>query len=37
MGAKWPLDFVSIFFLVVAYLIASQLAVQLVRRRPVLA
>ena len=37
MGARWPLDFVSIFFLVVAYLVASQLAVMLVRRRPVLA
>lgn len=32
MGAHWPLDFVSIFFLVAAYLGASQLAVQLVRR-----
>ena len=32
MGAKWPLDFVSILFLVAAYLGASQLAVQLVRR-----
>ncbi|HXM73264.1 MAG TPA: hypothetical protein VN940_08570 [Candidatus Dormibacteraeota bacterium] len=32
MGATWPLDFVSIFFLVVAYFAASRLAVQLVRR-----
>ena len=32
MGAHWPLDFVSIFFLAAAYLVASQLAVQLVRR-----
>jgi uncharacterized membrane protein len=32
MGAPWPFDFVSIFFLVAAYLAASQLAVQLVRR-----
>jgi uncharacterized membrane protein len=32
MGASWPFDFVSIFFLVAAYLAASQLAVQLVRR-----
>jgi Predicted membrane protein len=37
MGAKWPLDIVSILFLVAVYLGASQLAVQLVRRRPVLA
>jgi Ca2+/H+ antiporter, TMEM165/GDT1 family len=37
MGARWPLDFVSIFFLAAAYLGASQLAVQLVRRRPALA
>jgi uncharacterized membrane protein len=37
MGARWPLDFVSIFFLAAAYLAASQLAVMLVRRRPVLA
>ena len=32
MGASWPFDFVSIFVLVAAYLAASQLAVQLVRR-----
>jgi Ca2+/H+ antiporter, TMEM165/GDT1 family len=32
MGASWPLDFVSILFLVVAYFAASRLAVQLVRR-----
>jgi uncharacterized membrane protein len=32
MGATWPLDFVSILFLVVAYFAASRLAVQLVRR-----
>ncbi|HVS47930.1 MAG TPA: hypothetical protein VHJ99_03400 [Candidatus Dormibacteraeota bacterium] len=37
MGAKWPLDFVSIFILAAAYLGASQLAVLLVRRRPALA
>jgi uncharacterized membrane protein len=37
MGAKWPLDIVSILVLVAVYLGASQLAVQLVRRRPVLA
>jgi uncharacterized membrane protein len=37
MGAKWPLDFVSIFFLVIAFLVASRLAVMLVRRRPVFA
>jgi uncharacterized membrane protein len=36
MGAAWPLDFVSILFLVVAYYAASRVAVQLVRR-PVLA
>jgi Ca2+/H+ antiporter, TMEM165/GDT1 family len=32
MGASWPLDFVSILFLVAAYFAASRLAVQLVRR-----
>jgi uncharacterized membrane protein len=32
MGATWPLDFVSILFLVVAYFAASRLAVQLIRR-----
>src|SRR6266850_4789774 len=37
MGATWPFDFVSIFFLVVVYVGASQLAVMLVRNRPVLA
>ena len=36
MGASWPLDFVSIFGLVVIYFWASQLAVMLIRR-PVLA
>jgi uncharacterized membrane protein len=36
MGASWPLDFVSILFLVVAYFAASRLAVELIRR-PVLA
>jgi uncharacterized membrane protein len=36
MGASWPLDFVSILFLVVAYLAASRLAVELIRR-PMLA
>lgn len=33
MGASWPFDFVSIFVLAAVYLSASQLAVQLVRRR----
>jgi uncharacterized membrane protein len=33
MGATWPLDFVSIFFLAAAYFGASQLAVMLSRRR----
>jgi uncharacterized membrane protein len=33
MGASWPLDFVSIFFLAAAYFGASQLAVMLSRRR----
>jgi uncharacterized membrane protein len=33
MGAAWPLDFVSIFFLAAAYFGASQLAVMLSRRR----
>ena len=37
MGARWPLDFVSIFFLAAIYLGASRLAVMLVRRRPALA
>jgi len=37
MGARWPLDFVSIFFLVIAFFVASRLAVMLVRRRPALA
>ncbi|MDQ2923397.1 MAG: TMEM165/GDT1 family protein [Candidatus Dormibacteraeota bacterium] len=37
MGAKWPLDFVAIFFLAAIYLGASRLAVMLVRRRPALA
>jgi uncharacterized membrane protein len=37
MGAKWPLDFVSIFFLVIAFLVASRLSVMLVRRRAVFA
>jgi uncharacterized membrane protein len=37
MGAKWPLDFVSIFALAAIYLAASQIAVTLVRRRAVLA
>ena len=32
MGAAWPLDFVSILGLVVVYLVASQLAVALIRR-----
>ena len=32
MGATWPLDFVSILFLIAAYFVASQLAVLLVRR-----
>jgi uncharacterized membrane protein len=32
MGASWPLDFVSILFLVIAYFAASRVAVQLVRR-----
>jgi Ca2+/H+ antiporter, TMEM165/GDT1 family len=32
MGASWPLEFVSILFLVAAYFAASRLAVQLVRR-----
>ncbi|TMB44436.1 MAG: hypothetical protein E6J53_07305 [Chloroflexi bacterium] len=36
MGAKWPLDFVSIFALVIIYLAASRIAVTLIRR-PVLA
>jgi uncharacterized membrane protein len=36
MGAKWPLDFVSIFALVVIYLAASRVAVTLIRR-PILA
>jgi uncharacterized membrane protein len=36
MGASWPLDFVSILFLVITYFAASRLAVQVVRR-PVLA
>jgi uncharacterized membrane protein len=36
MGAKWPLDFVSILALVVIYLAASRVAVTLIRR-PVLA
>jgi len=33
MGATWPLDFVSIFFLAAAYFGASQLAVMLSHRR----
>jgi uncharacterized membrane protein len=36
MGASWPLDFVSILFLAVAYFAASRLAIELIRR-PVLA
>jgi uncharacterized membrane protein len=36
MGAKWPLDLVSILALVVIYLAASRVAVTLIRR-PVLA
>jgi uncharacterized membrane protein len=35
MGATWPLDFVSIFFLAAAYFGASQLAVMLSRRRAI--
>jgi uncharacterized membrane protein len=37
MGASWPGDFVSIFFLAAAYLAASQAAVMLSRRPRVLA
>ncbi len=32
MGADWPLDFVSILGLVVVYLVASRLAIALIRR-----
>jgi uncharacterized membrane protein len=32
MGASWPFDFVSILFLAVAYLAASRLAIELIRR-----
>jgi len=32
MGATWPLDFVSILGLVAVYLVASQVAVRLIRR-----
>jgi uncharacterized membrane protein len=32
MGASWPLDFVSILFLAVAYFAASRLAIELIRR-----
>jgi uncharacterized membrane protein len=37
MGARWPLDFVSIFFLAAGFLAASRVAVTLARRRPLLA
>ena len=32
MGASWPLDFVSILGLVAVYLLASRLAIVLIRR-----
>jgi uncharacterized membrane protein len=32
MGASWPLDFVSILFLAVAYFAASRLAIEVIRR-----